>query len=218
MKKLVAVTVLAVVAIASPAQSAHIIVPAPQGAGDLENVLLDTDLIPGVNVARGTLNQNRDQRIVFTLAGNEVLVSSPQGQAEIDSADGTFTTLNFVTEGDFAFSSVSFNIDATTDGFANFIFDTTAGIETLSNISLDGAGANRFNFTTTGGALITGVTLNALGTTSFSSVSQVRLGAASVGAVPEPATWAMMLGGFGLVGGAMRSARRRKAKVTYATA
>jgi hypothetical protein len=43
--------------------------------------------------------------------------------------------------------------------------------------------------------------------------------AASVtAAVPEPATWAMMLGGFGLVGGAMRSARRRKpgVKVSFA--
>jgi hypothetical protein len=34
------------------------------------------------------------------------------------------------------------------------------------------------------------------------------------GAVPEPASWALMLGGFGLVGGAMRS--RRKAAVTFA--
>jgi hypothetical protein len=35
----------------------------------------------------------------------------------------------------------------------------------------------------------------------------------STGAVPEPASWAMMLGGFGLVGGAMRS--RRKAAVSF---
>jgi hypothetical protein len=36
------------------------------------------------------------------------------------------------------------------------------------------------------------------------------------GAVPEPGTWAMMLLGFGLVGGAMRSARRKqKALVSY---
>lgn len=33
-------------------------------------------------------------------------------------------------------------------------------------------------------------------------------------AVPEPATWAMMLGGFGLLGAAMR--RRQRATVTYA--
>lgn len=31
----------------------------------------------------------------------------------------------------------------------------------------------------------------------------------SIDAVPEPATWAMMIGGFVLVGGALRSARRR---------
>lgn len=34
------------------------------------------------------------------------------------------------------------------------------------------------------------------------------------GPVPEPATWAMMIAGFGLVGGAMR--RRTKVRVTYA--
>ena len=33
-------------------------------------------------------------------------------------------------------------------------------------------------------------------------------------AVPEPATWAMMIGGFGLVGGAMR--RRTHRTVTFA--
>jgi hypothetical protein len=39
----------------------------------------------------------------------------------------------------------------------------------------------------------------------------------NVGAVPEPSTWAMMLVGFGAVGGAMRSAKqRRKATVSYA--
>lgn len=35
-----------------------------------------------------------------------------------------------------------------------------------------------------------------------------------VDAVPEPATWAMMIGGFGLVGGAMR--RRAKTSVAFA--
>jgi hypothetical protein len=40
---------------------------------------------------------------------------------------------------------------------------------------------------------------------------------ATVAAIPEPATWAMMLGGFGMVGGAMR-ARRRKERVTVSYA
>lgn len=39
----------------------------------------------------------------------------------------------------------------------------------------------------------------------------------SAAAVPEPSTWALMLLGFGFVGGAMRSARRReKISVSYA--
>lgn len=39
---------------------------------------------------------------------------------------------------------------------------------------------------------------------------------ASNGAVPEPTTWAMMILGFGFVGGAMRSAKRlRKVSVAY---
>ena len=35
-------------------------------------------------------------------------------------------------------------------------------------------------------------------------------------AVPEPASWAMMIFGFGAVGGALRSARRRKTTVAFA--
>jgi hypothetical protein len=34
-------------------------------------------------------------------------------------------------------------------------------------------------------------------------------------AVPEPSTWAMMIGGFGIVGGAMRR-RRSTTTVTFA--
>lgn len=36
----------------------------------------------------------------------------------------------------------------------------------------------------------------------------------TIGAVPEPATWAMMISGFGMIGGAMR--RRRVAGVSFA--
>ncbi len=36
------------------------------------------------------------------------------------------------------------------------------------------------------------------------------------GAVPEPATWAMMVLGFGLVGASLRSRRKQTVRVTYA--
>ena len=43
----------------------------------------------------------------------------------------------------------------------------------------------------------------------------VFFGTEGTPAVPEPATWAMMIGGFGLVGGAIRR-RRTRTTVTYA--
>ena len=46
------------------------------------------------------------------------------------------------------------------------------------------------------------------------SVTTISNFSAPGGAVPEPASWAMMVGGFGLIGGALRS--RRRAAVTFA--
>jgi len=51
-------------------------------------------------------------------------------------------------------------------------------------------------------------------TTSNGYVAIDNINGAATAAVPEPASWALMLGGFGLVGGAMRS--RRKAAVAFA--
>ena len=57
-----------------------------------------------------------------------------------------------------------------------------------------------------------------INTTNPFTVSTVRASSsAAVAAVPEPATWAMMLFGFGGVGFSMRSARR-KTMLKYATA
>ena len=39
---------------------------------------------------------------------------------------------------------------------------------------------------------------------------------AVTGAVPEPATWALLILGFGLIGGAMRARRKTNVTVTYA--
>jgi hypothetical protein len=59
-----------------------------------------------------------------------------------------------------------------------------------------------FNYTVAGGASY-----------GPDRLGRVTLGA-EAGAVPEPATWAMMISGFGMVGGAMR--RRAKTSVSYA--
>jgi hypothetical protein len=52
-----------------------------------------------------------------------------------------------------------------------------------------------------------------IGGGSHSEYFQVFAASAETASVPEPASWALMLGGFGLVGGAMRS--RRKTAVRF---
>lgn len=44
----------------------------------------------------------------------------------------------------------------------------------------------------------------------------VALGGAAAPAVPEPASWALMIAGFGLAGGALRRQRQAKVRVAYA--
>lgn len=63
-----------------------------------------------------------------------------------------------------------------------------------------------FSIYATAGEKFTGISLS-------SSANSFEVDNLAVG-VPEPAAWAMMLGGFGLMGGAMR--RRRRANVVYA--
>lgn len=53
------------------------------------------------------------------------------------------------------------------------------------------------------------------GSNAFNLTTGMSFSAAT-GAVPEPATWAMMLLGMGMVGGAMRRKSKVTTKVAYA--
>lgn len=70
------------------------------------------------------------------------------------------------------------------------------------------------NYTTPTSSSIT-LQFNSNGPSAYSSALTLSV-PATTAAVPEPASWAMMLGGFGLVGGALRSSRRQKTTVTFA--
>lgn len=65
----------------------------------------------------------------------------------------------------------------------------------------------RFRFSAEGSERITGITL----TSGQNSFEVDRL---AIAAVPEPATWAMMIGGFAFIGAVSR--RRKSTNVTYA--
>lgn len=93
---------------------------------------------------------------------------------------------------------------AATSATALFFAGTTVGsYDTYSQVANTSAGASytlRFNLTNS--------------SRNQPSGFRVEASNATVGAVPEPATWAMMLVGFGMMGAAMRY-RRRNATVVY---
>ena len=60
------------------------------------------------------------------------------------------------------------------------------------------------------------LTINGLGDSTSRTLSVfAKLGDGAMGAVPEPATWALMILGFGFIGGIQRKSRQ-KVKLTYA--
>jgi polyisoprenoid-binding protein YceI len=97
----------------------------------------------------------------------------------------------------------------------------TAGDYTL-NISLSGGlftytvGAQSWSYDANGSTQISNVILQGYNSGTDYSIQWDNLNASAgqgPGGVPEPATWAMMVGGFGLIGGVMR---RRFAKLDLA--
>ena len=129
--------------------------------------------------------------------------------------------------------SIWFSVDQLAVGFDAGIFDA-AGSTLISAFARDGAllgtitntntgtGIEFLGFATTDGlARIAGVQLSLIGdepngfaidNLRFGVAGQVEVPGATAGAVPEPATWAMMIMGFGLAGMAMRrEAGRRRA-------
>jgi len=90
------------------------------------------------------------------------------------------------------------------EGFnATQIFTSPNTLIGTDRATITPTGLFRMSFKQTTGAA------SGLATVTFGTAPPVQ------SAVPEPATWAMMIGGFGLAGGALRSARRRRGRLAY---
>lgn len=115
------------------------------------------------------------------------------------------------------FSTVVNNVSFSYNNFAGQQFQGTlnaygANGALLQNLVLTGGnGWEVKTLTASGISRIDLVAARSNGTTLIFGIDQLNFTPAAAGAVPEPASWAMMIGGFGLVGGAMR---RRSARTT----
>lgn len=218
--KLAALSALACVsALAFGAPSANATIILDVGPGVLqpdENLLFNNNPTPGP-IIEGVTNQTGT---FVTIEGGETLTPAG-GQARLDTADGTisslFTYRGFadqlagfdLSDAALAFTDVEFRLFGGTATEATLTFVDTAGEVFSQTFAILPNGF--FNASAIDGQLIDYFTIAANG--SIGDVRQIRIGGVTA-IVPEPASWAMMIMGFGGMGAMMR--RRRASVATFA--
>lgn len=176
-----------------------------------ENLLFNNAPAPGTTI-EGWTNQTNT---FVTIAGGEMLTAGG-GQARVDTTDNLISsTFSFhglsnqlvgfdLSDPGVAFAQTEFRIFGGTATELTMTFVDTAGEVFSETFAIPANGF--FNASVVDGQPIDYFSLSANGT--IGDVRQVRLGGIiDFIAIPEPATWAMMIVGFGGVGGLMR--RRR---------
>lgn len=204
-----------ITAVSTPASATiNIYVDDPGALQPEENVLFNE---PGFgedgNPMLGVTNQSSTS---VTFVGTETLTAPSGGQSRVEALDGTLDYLKiFLTDPMLAFKEIEFNVERITGGGQFQPFDITVtfvdNFGTLfSETAQIGTGSNWFSAQAIDGQWIKYVELNTA-PNNVRAVEQVRIGGIGTPPIPEPATWAMMIAGFGLVGFAAR--RRRESSV-----
>jgi hypothetical protein len=158
---------------------------------------------------------------------NDVMLQQGAGQAELSGAIISGNDTEGLISGDIFLDGNAgmewielafFGVTGGTIEFTLSALDSSGNPETDAFFSylLDPNGANRFAFQALNGESITNLAYNIIGGTA-EGIRQVRIASTDSGVppVPEPATWAMMLMGFGAAGFALRR-RRRPAMIQMA--
>lgn len=150
-------------------------------------------LVPGINVAyaAGTTGVIDPDIVSAGYTNNDNLAGTGTTLFVLDSANDILATQNAATGVLTRVGALGVNIGARTS------FDITG----TANNAFVQAGNTLYRINLTSGAL-----------TSIGNTDRTLFGLSA--AVPEPSTWAMMMIGFGAVGAAARSSRRKRNTVT----
>lgn len=204
MKKMLPTASFAMAALlisASPAMAAILTYTSSGPVQPKENVQFNDNLATDPFTAL----TNKGTSVTFT--SNESLQSFSGGQARISGSDGNINSLTFfLTDPLKAMTAVEFLITdpngrTHTTATVSF-FDQFNVATTISDFAL-GNGNDWFAAKVTGNSVISKVVI-----TTAANVEDVRQIRVSPAVVPEPATWAMLIAGFGMIGAAMRRRNR----------
>ena len=179
---------------------------------------VNVDTVTG-NTVTGWLNDDHTQLLTFTDAA-ETLVGDGSGQATVSAVDDLLdTAVRFALTGA-TFNVITWNLeplsgnhpdDEATSVDVSYI---PAGANSPISFTLSGNGQNFWGLYGDAGEQITSITWGPYfpSGNGVDSIRQVRVGGVQsdlvinpLGGVPEPATWAMLLIGFGAIGATLRT-------------
>jgi len=218
---LLAATILTMGLFATPASAAVVLCTSADCAEADTNVFLNATTAQ--STVSGTVGQNPGVGITFSSLTDK-LNGNANGQASISAPDGVLNSLSFALQDGYSFGSAMFNLVPVSgqsavkaDQVTITYFTPGAGFQTIA-IKTNGQNFTGF-FGDAGERFIgAGFESNPI-TDGIGDFKQLRLGdvrsnatvGEQTGAVPEPATWAMILIGFGAIGATLR---KRKTDTT----
>jgi len=149
--------------------------------------------------------------VTLSTTGDQ-LHTSGGGESDFDAVDGAMDDLSVAFTG--AYDAVTFNLSPPNGATSTMHLEVNGGafsfdVPSLAIVDPLGNGQNKFVLSATGGDAIH--TLDFTFDPGVAHIQQIRVGNLVAGGVPEPATWAMMIVGFGGIGGLLRRSRGRAA-------
>jgi hypothetical protein len=169
---------------------------------------------PGALQILGNVGPVTGPLVTFTSSNG--LLDANSGAATIfRPGDALLTQLTFTLQSGFSFSKAEFDLLSGAPKVFDVVLTTSSGA--TNTIHVDNSnGSNVFNVIGQGSESFTSASFSSTAGDidgGFATFKQLRLVMSTGQPIPEPATWAMMLLGFGGIGMAMRRSRKSNGRL-----